>query len=706
MRLFGFDIDVRRTKTPADLMLEVERERRSQTIGPFTATDKRSRDVFSGSMTSSGVYVTEAGSLSISAVYAAVRVLAESVSSLPLKLYRRDGRNRAPAPDHPLYSVLQRQGNNLMTAMKAREVAMLHLLLWGNAFLEIQRNGRGDVVGLWPIHPGRVVVSVKIVDGQPTLSYDVQNTKKGSTPMGPEDILLIAGLGTDYLGKSPIQLHREGLGIEISARRYGAKFFSNDARPGLVLEHPGVMGDEAFENFMTSWTAVHQGSNNAHRVAILEEGMKASVVGLPPDDAQFIETRKYGRSEVASIFRVPPHMIGDLERATFSNIEHQSIEFVVHSLRPWLVRIEQAITSQLLSEDEQGEYYVRHMVDGLLRGDTQSRYDAYTKARNWGWMSANDIRELEDQNPVDGGDVYLQPLNMVPAGTDPFADDTGTSARAALPPARGIERRAAPPRVKSASALQAVYLDTFRRIVTREIVEIRRAVTTYLEAGDIEGFRAWVVEFADKQAGWMTPRMLPIFQAMAEAMIEAAATEIGSDVTAGDMQQFVQDYSEASASRYVSASRGQLLGLLVEEGPMEAVEARLDEWGDTRADKEARRARERSSNAMTNAIWVLAGITAVTWRTTNEACPICNEMEGRTTLMSVPFLQSGENVAGLVTSGRVGHPPLHDGCDCYLEPSIRSGHRAPERRSAEILAAIIEHTKTEIGLSHAEKENP
>lgn len=703
MKIFGYDIDIRRAKTPADLLLDVERERRSQTIGPFTATDKRLRDVFSGSMTASGVYVTEAGSLSISAVYAAVRVLAESVSSLPLKVYRRDGRNRAPAPEHPLYSVLQRQGNNLMTAMKAREVAMLHLLLWGNAFLEIQRNGRGDVVGLWPIHPARVVVSVEMVDGQPTLSYDIQNTKKPSSKMGPDEILLIAGLGTDYLGKSPIQLHREGLGIEISARRYGARFFSNDARPGLVLEHPGVMGDEAYASFMATWTAAHQGSNNAHRVAILEEGMKASIIGVPPDDAQFIETRKFGRSEVASIFRVPPHMIGDLERATFSNIEHQSIEFMVHSLRPWLVRIEQAMTSQLLSEEEHGEYYVKHVVDGLLRGDTQSRYDAYTKARNWGWLSANDIRELEDQNPVDGGDVYLQPLNMVPAGTDPFGDDVGTSARALLPPASGIERRAAPPRVKSATALQAVYLDTFRRIVTREIVEIRRAVTSYLEGGDVEGFRGWVVAFADKQAVWMTPRLLPIFQAMAEAMIEAAVAEIGSDVTAEDLEAFVLDYTEATAGRYVSASRGQLLGLLVEEDPMEAVEARLDEWGDTRADKESRRARERSSNAMTNAIWVMAGIAAVTWRTTNESCPICNEMEGRTTLMSVPFLGAGENVAGLVTSGSVGHPPLHDGCDCYLEPSIRSGHRAPEHRSAEILAAIIEHTKTE--MSHEESQN-
>lgn len=707
MRLFGFDWSLKKVDTASDLVRRAKNEHTQQRslVGPYSSVSKDISMIFGGSATSSGTRINEQNALAIAAVYAAVRVLSESVSSLPFKLYRRDGRTRNAANDHPLYHVLHDQGNSIMSAMKLREVMMVHLLLWGNSFCEIQRNGRGHLIGLWPIHPARVKVRLVVVEGLPRLKYDVQRDKGGHKTFEQDQILLISGLGTGILGKSPIQLHREGLGISLSAEKYGAKFFSNDARPGLVLTHPGNLGDEEYERIKHSWHEVHKGSANAHKVAILEEGMKAEAVGLPPDDAQFIETRKYQRGEVASIYRVPPHMIGDLDKATFSNIEHQGIEFVVHSLRPWLVRIEQAANQQLLSPSERGGYFTQHIVDGLLRGDTKSRYEAYTKARQWGWMSANDARDLENLNPVEGGDVYLQPLNMVPAGSAPFADDS-SSRNVRAQTFSPIERRAAPPRVKVARSLEPIYLDVFQRIVKREIAEIRKAIKTYLEGGDVAGFRSWLKGFTDEHAKWMAPRMLPIFQSMADAMIEASNDEIGGELTADDLGDFVQRYTDAAANRHAGSSGGQLAALLEEDDPQDAVSTRLDEWSETRADKSARRERERSSNAMTKAAWIVAGVGAMVWRTIGNNCPICQEMNGRSTLINVPFLGEGADVAGLITRGSVGHPPLHDGCDCYLVPQIsRASHIQLERRSAaqakDLLNQIIAEASRNITMEHS-----
>lgn len=660
------------------------------------------RLVFGGGRTSAGVAVSEVQSLSISAVYSCVRVLAESISSLPLKLYERSGRARATATNHSLYDVLQVQGNDLMSAMKMREVMVVHLLLWGNSYSEIERDNGGRIVALWPVHPIRVQVRVVKENGLPRLKYDISKEAGGSNELDQDNVLHISGLGTGIMGKSPIQLHRESLGISIAAKRYGAKFFANDARPGFVLTHPGVMGDEAYNRFKESWQEKHQGSENAYMVSILEEGMKPEKVGLPPGDAQFIETRKFEKSEVAAIYRVPPHMIGDLDRATYSNIEQQGIEFVTHSLRPWLVRVEQAMNMRLLTREERRRFFTEHLVDGLLRGDSASRFKAYATARQWGWMSADDIRELENQNPLPNntGQEYLRPMNMIPVGEEP-ADARGLAPgglarRGAAPGGRtpgGLEVRAVPPRVNAAAAIEPVYLDTFTRIVKREIVELKRGIRKHLEAGDVEAFREWLEAFTIEHASWALKRLLPVLEAMAAAMVDAANDELGLDDPPvsldDDLSQFLADYSEAAANRHAGGMRGQLVALLEEDEPQAAIETRLDEWGETRADKQARRERERSSNAFTKAAWVIAGVASITWRASGENCPMCDELNGRTTQINLPFLDAGVDFLGLVTSGTVGHPPLHDGCDCYLEANITRGH-IPTHERRQYLDLLLE----------------
>ena len=359
---------------------------------------------------SSGKAVNERTALQTTAVYACVRILAETIASLPLHTYRYSTGGKEKAMNHPLYYLLHSEPNPEMTSFVFRETLMGHLLLWGNAYAQIIRNGRGTVMALYPLLPSKMLVNRT---DQGILYY--QYEKDGQTYfLGNQDVLHIPGLGFDGLiGYSPVAMAKNAIGMAIATEEYGAKFFANGANPGGVLEHPGVVKDPA--RIRESWNAVYQGSGNAHRVAVLEEGMKFQSIGIPPEQAQFLETRKFQLNEIARIFRIPPHMIGDLEKSSFSNIEQQSLEFVMYTLDPWVVRWEQAMQRALFSEGEKRQYFVKFNVDGLLRGDYQSRMNGYAVGRQNGWLSSNDIRELENLNRIsseEGGDLYLINGNM------------------------------------------------------------------------------------------------------------------------------------------------------------------------------------------------------------------------------------------------------------------------------------------------------
>ena len=380
---------------------------------------------------SSGKSVSEKTALQTTAVYACVRILAETIASLPLHTYRYSPGGKEKVQDHPLYPLLHSEPNPEMTSFVFRETLMGHLLLWGNAYAQIIRDGRGRVLGLYPLLPNKMLVSRT---DQGILFY--QYEKDGRTFFLPDtEVLHIPGLGFDGLvGYSPIAMAKNAIGMAIATEEYGAKFFANGASPGGVLEHPGVVKDPG--KIRESWNAVYQGSGNAHRVAVLEEGMKFQPIGIPPEQAQFLETRKYQLNEIARIFRIPPHMIGDLEKSSFSNIEQQSLEFVMYTLDPWVIRWEQAIQRALLSGGEKRQYFVKFNVDGLLRGDYQSRMNGYAVGRQNGWLSANDIRELENLNRISpelGGDLYLINGNMTKladAGMFAAANKTKTEERA------------------------------------------------------------------------------------------------------------------------------------------------------------------------------------------------------------------------------------------------------------------------------------
>ena len=369
--------------------------------------------------TTSGKPVNEHTAMQMTAVYSCVRILAEAVAGLPLHLYKyTDSGGKEKALSHPLYFLLHDEPNPEMSSFVFRETLMTHLLLWGNAYAQIIRNGKGEVIALYPLMPNRMSVDR---DSSGALYYtytkysDEAPTMKGMTvTLRPSDVFHIPGLGFDGLvGYSPIAMAKNAIGMAIACEEYGAKFFANGAAPGGVLEHPGTIKDP--QKVRDSWNAAYQGSSNSHRVAVLEEGMKYQPIGISPEQAQFLETRKFQINEIARIFRVPPHMVGDLEKSSFSNIEQQSLEFVKYTLDPWVIRWEQTISRALLRPDEKKLYFAKFNVDGLLRGDYVSRMNGYAIARQNGWMSANDIRELENLDripPELGGDLYLINGNM------------------------------------------------------------------------------------------------------------------------------------------------------------------------------------------------------------------------------------------------------------------------------------------------------
>lgn len=362
----------------------------------------------------SGVNVDEKSAMQIATVYACVRLLAESVAQLPLHLYRMEGEDgKVKAREHPLYKILYREPNPEMTSFSFWEAEMTHLLLWGNAYAQIVRDGKNTVLGLYPLIPENVEID-RDDKGQLYYIYhaytnEVPGESNKDIYFRRDEILHIPGLGFNGLvGFSPIAMMKNALGSALAVEKYGSSFFKNGAQPSGVLEHPSVLKDP--QKIRDNWTAVYGGPNNAHKVAVLEEGMTYKPISLPPEDSQFLSTREFGVEEICRIFRVPPHMVQDLKRATFSNIEHQSIDFVVHTLDPWLRRIEKAIVKDVLLESEQEELFPQFNVDGLLRGDYKSRMEGYNIGRQGGWMNANDIRRLENLDPIpeeEGGDLYI-----------------------------------------------------------------------------------------------------------------------------------------------------------------------------------------------------------------------------------------------------------------------------------------------------------
>jgi HK97 family phage portal protein len=358
-----------------------------------------------GGQSKAGQPVSRTTALQLAVVYACVRVLAESVASLPCILYRRlPGGGRERARGHPLYDVLRNEPNPHMSAFGYFETKQGHLALDGNAYSAIERTGGGRVKTLWNQDPTDTEV---FVTPARAIGY-----RFGDETYNAQDVLHVPGLGWDgIVGYSVLTVAREAIGVGLGAQTEAAEFFGEGMRPDGVLTSEMTVEDDQRKDMATAWKKAH---GNKRAIAILGGGLKYERVGVTPEEAQFLETRKFQVNEIARLYRIPPHMVGDLERATFSNIEHQALEFVTHTLRPWLMRWEGELNRKLLLPSERAEYKIEFLVDAMLRADLSTRFAAYSQAINANkpWMSVNQIRDLENWNPTDGGDDFTPSVNV------------------------------------------------------------------------------------------------------------------------------------------------------------------------------------------------------------------------------------------------------------------------------------------------------
>ena len=412
-----------------------------------------------GNMSHAGVSVSPENVLECAAVASSVFLLAETVGSLPLMMYQRrpDG-GKERAVNHPLYDILHSQASEDVTAMEWRETMMLNCVLRGEAYSEILPGPRGFADQLVAIDPTRLTIH-SLPTGRRT--YEVRGESAQSRVLTREQVFRLRG--PSFNGKDPIsriQAARQAIGLSMAAQTYGAKFFSQGATYGVHLKFPGRLSPEARERMRQEWNENHRGLLGAHSVAILQEGLEIGESGRTNEESQFLETKKQLVSEVARYFRVQPHLIMDLDRATFANIEHQSIEFVVYTIRPWLVLWEQAIKQQLILAPQL--YFAEHLVDGLLRGDTKTRYEGYSLLINAGVMTRNEARLLENWNPLPG------------------LDDPVFQANLSSP-------------AKTASRARALAMAAAERVVRRELQAIRTGAQRH--ASDAVGWESWIDAF-------------------------------------------------------------------------------------------------------------------------------------------------------------------------------------------------------------------
>jgi HK97 family phage portal protein len=399
------------------LIDSIMRPRASITKDNITTSKELYNALFTGGDSATGIAVSPESAIRYTTVLACVRVLAESVASLPCILYRRradGGKDRAT--DHPLYSVLHDQSNAWNTSYEYFEGQMTNLALRGNGYALPERNRRGQTIGLIPLNPDPVVID-QAKDWTPLYTVTLPDNTRAK--FNSKELHHVRGpMPLGYVGRSIISLARDAVGLGLAAEQFGSHLYKNGVKPSGVLKHPKTLGPEATENLRQQFQDKYGGLSNSSKPLVLEEAMEWVPLSIAPNDAQFLETRKFQRSEIAGIFRVPAHMIGDLERSTNNNIEHQSLEFVMHTLRPWLKRIEQAINRDLLADTERDEYFAEFLIDDLLRGDIKTRYAAYAIAIQNKIMNANEVRAIENRNPREGGEVYENPAIQVDAPAD------------------------------------------------------------------------------------------------------------------------------------------------------------------------------------------------------------------------------------------------------------------------------------------------
>ncbi len=631
-----------------------------------------------GTKSVAGVIVNEKTAMTYSAFFAGVKIISETVAQLPVHLYEQlDERNKRKATHRRLYRILHDEPNPEMTAFIYKETAQSHILVWGNHYANIEWGNDGQVKHLWPLNPAKTRPFRDKKTNE--LKYEVILPTGENRILGKWEVLHIPGFGWDGLkGISVIGLARESIGLGLAVEEFGARFFGNGAHPGGIVEYPEGLSDQAYERYKKDVRENYEGLSRSHRLMILEEGLKYHQTGIPPEDAQFLQTRRFQIEEVARWLNLPPHFLKDMERATFSNIEQQSLDYVIYSASPWLVRWEQQLKKDLLLDSEKGRYFAKFNVNALLRGDSQARAEFYNRLFQIGVYSPNDIRELEDENPYEGGDTRYVQLNMIPVDeSNPKLDD-GSNESNELKRSRELRsKRSVAYRAKIASRYKKKLRASAEKLVKREVEAVKNKIDEELIERNIGNLERWLDSFYTDLTEVIRVEIGPVIQAFAEAIADAAINEIDIEEV-DNLQRFISEYIDNFA---VTQSRENLRKLkkilrkaLEDEGfdPLSKLSQRLDYWEENGADTIANKHETKVNGAISSFVFFSAGY-ALRWIAGAGACDFCLQMDGKIIERGQRFIEKGETLDSdenepLIVQTNISHPPLHDGCTCGVAP--------------------------------------
>lgn len=557
--------------------------------------------VFKGSKTHAGVDVSESSGMRFSAVWACLRVISEDVATLPLFVFERlSGGGKQRAEDHYLHLLVHDQANPRMTALALRETVTAHILSWGNGYLYIVTDNGGRPIELWPLLPDRTWPWWTST-GELAYWTEIPSARPEPKLLRNDQVIHLAGLSYDGLvGYSPIRTHAQAIGAGLAAQEFGARFFGQGTNMGGFVEHPQSMSDPAYARLKADINEQYQGLGRSHLITILEEGAKFNKLTIPPNEAQFLESRQFSVEEIARIYRMPPHKIGHLLRMTFNNVEQMDLDYYKSTLRPWLLRWEKALAMKLLPAAERRRFFIEHVIEGLLRGDIKTRYDAYSTGRQWGWLSADDVRELENMNPLpDGqGKKYLIPLNMVPADR-PFDDDEDDDEPGDDPPPPDDER-ASRYRRRVARAFRPIFAEADRRAVRRERARIFEQVRR--RGNDLE---RWLETFyGEDHRSFIEERFAPAFAGLAVATTEAVAEEmgVGLETLRLGLDELARGLVGSFAQRHATESLRVIKEALAAGGdPFGTLELLFASWVQDRPAVTAARETEEASEAVARA---------------------------------------------------------------------------------------------------------
>jgi len=622
-------------------------------------------DLFGGSKTKSGINVNPDSAMSFSAVFSAVDGISRDLSTLPIHLFRKEGEYRFRA-DHPSLKVLNSMANPVMSSIIFFRVMDSYLLRYGKALAEIVYDKNGAIKELWPLHPDDVRVEMKNY----TLHFTfIPNSKEIPT----YKMLYIPGYTNDGVNcLSPIGLHREGIGLAFAAESFGAKFFANGTHVGGFVSHPGKLSDEAFQRLTTEFNNEYKGLNNSHGVMILEEGQKFEKIALPLADCEYVNIRKFSNLEVSRIYHYPAHKMGELDNATFTNIEEQNKEYAINTLLPWICLWEQILNNTLLSDEERETLYFKFNYAGLLRADIKTRYEAYDIGLRDGFINRDEVRAFEDLNPMDNklGQIFTVPMNWCDLADLKMLSEPDPEQKQLI---RQPEKRK-----------KNNYLLLRRKIGTRYKGKIQSKISDIL-ADEIEtirnaldkesDFSTWMKQFYNSEyKESLSKELQGVFSSFAESISDIALEEANSEEDISvRLEKFVKSYSAGFATRYVFDSTGQLKSLLKTEDPSLEINNRLNEWEEKRVKKITDKETTKSRNAFTKIAWQIAGITKIRSVANGKSCPYCNDLHGKVIGISGTFLSKGDELSpdgeeALKINSNISHPPYHGGCDCDIEP--------------------------------------